>query len=415
MAAEWKAKGNDALKAGEFTVAIENYTNAIELGKDSESIHVFYSNRSAAYLSNGKADEALKDAKKCTSLKPDWAKGHSRKGTALFSLKLMSLAKEAYAKAVELEPSNQTYKDSLARTEKQDRINRGMESGSNTTSSSTPPMPSSSGPAPTTLMELALQDQAATFQFVWRFVMIVCAILYLIPVGFTGAAYRYFFMAAITNSLLGLFKKVGTPQFNAQWASRLAMEPASHACFYSFIWIAARHPHLLAVLPVLLNEIIWFADYAKKLLNVMAPGLLGTAGGLVGMVLPMAINEPEWSTLTETQKWAVANKKLPELSAQVEVAVGFMLILELVTPFSNVLGLGIYWQYLRVRYMIDEHSTGHIRRAFARVNGTIDPYLSKVPGCSFVWGKIKGLCASMVELPKPGESALPSMPKCTIM
>jgi stress-induced-phosphoprotein 1 len=420
MADEAKAAGNEALKAGKFTDAIGHYTKAIELGKDSESLHVYHSNRSGAYLSNGQTDAALKDAKKCTSLKPDWAKGHSRKGTALFKKNMMTLAKEAYEKAVELDPSNQTYKDSLTRAEKQDRVNRGHESGTKSTASSSP-SPASSGPAATTLTELVLQDQSAAFQFVWRFVMIVCVILYFIPLGFTGACYRFFFMAAITNNLLGLFSKLGTPQFNSQWASKLAMEPRSHACFYSFIWVAARHPHMLAVIPVLLNEVLWFADYAKKLLTIASPGLLGTASGLVGSVLPTIINEPEWGTLGEAQKWATANKKLPQLSAQVEVAVGFMLIIELLTPFSNILGLGIYWQYLRVRYMLDDPraqgsaSTGNIRAAFATVNGMIDPFLSKIPGISFVWGKIKGLCASMTTLPAPGESASMLPKGCNIM
>jgi Ca2+-binding EF-hand superfamily protein len=63
--------------------AIDAYTKAIALVED----HIFYSNRSAAYLKKGDAKNALADANSCLELNPDFAKGYSRKGAALHSLK----------------------------------------------------------------------------------------------------------------------------------------------------------------------------------------------------------------------------------------------------------------------------------------------------------------------------------------
>ena len=37
--------------------------------------HTFFSNRSAAYLSMGEAENALADGESCIRVKPDWAKG----------------------------------------------------------------------------------------------------------------------------------------------------------------------------------------------------------------------------------------------------------------------------------------------------------------------------------------------------
>ena len=45
--------------------------------------HVLYSNRSGAYASLKNFDKALEDANKTTEIKPDWAKGWSRKGAAM--------------------------------------------------------------------------------------------------------------------------------------------------------------------------------------------------------------------------------------------------------------------------------------------------------------------------------------------
>ena len=58
----------------------EKFTQAIELEPGN---HVLYSNRSGAYASLKDFDKALEDANKTTELKPDWAKGWGRKGSAL--------------------------------------------------------------------------------------------------------------------------------------------------------------------------------------------------------------------------------------------------------------------------------------------------------------------------------------------
>lgn len=67
-------------QALELTVSREKFTQAIELEPTN---HVLYSNRSGAYASLKKFDQALEDADKIVELKPDWAKGWGRKGTAL--------------------------------------------------------------------------------------------------------------------------------------------------------------------------------------------------------------------------------------------------------------------------------------------------------------------------------------------
>mmetsp|Transcript_10918 Transcript_10918/g.15302 ORF Transcript_10918/g.15302 Transcript_10918/m.15302 type:complete len:604 (+) Transcript_10918:73-1884(+) len=90
---EFKAKGNAALQAGNTTEAIEHYTAAINA---DGSNHVYYSNRSAAYLKKGDAHNALEDANACVSLKSDFAKGYSRKGAALHSLKRYNDSISAY-------------------------------------------------------------------------------------------------------------------------------------------------------------------------------------------------------------------------------------------------------------------------------------------------------------------------------
>jgi tetratricopeptide (TPR) repeat protein len=68
---------------------------------------VYFSNRSAAYANSSKFDEALQDALAVKKLKPGWVKGHARAAAAYMGLELYSEAKEAYEKAVKLEPDDQ--------------------------------------------------------------------------------------------------------------------------------------------------------------------------------------------------------------------------------------------------------------------------------------------------------------------
>ena len=49
---------------------------------------------------------------RCTSLNPNFAKGHSREGTALKMLGKLPEAVQCFQRALSLEPSNESYKSS---------------------------------------------------------------------------------------------------------------------------------------------------------------------------------------------------------------------------------------------------------------------------------------------------------------
>ncbi|EPY50621.1 chaperone activator Sti1 [Schizosaccharomyces cryophilus OY26] len=103
MAEELKAKGNAAFAQKDYKNAIDYFTQAIQL---DGSNHILYSNRSACYASEKNYRSAVEDATKCTNLKPDWAKGWSRKGAALHGLGDLSAAKAAYEEGLKFDPRN---------------------------------------------------------------------------------------------------------------------------------------------------------------------------------------------------------------------------------------------------------------------------------------------------------------------
>jgi len=112
MAEALKAEGNKLLQAGDNEGAVKKYTEAIAIDPKN---HVYFSNRSAAFLKMNKPLEAVEDAVKAIEIKPTWAKGYSRKGAALYSLNRMEEAKICYEEAVKLDPNNASFKAELER------------------------------------------------------------------------------------------------------------------------------------------------------------------------------------------------------------------------------------------------------------------------------------------------------------
>lgn len=104
LAEKAKEEGNVFAKKQQFPEAVKCYSEAI---KRDPSNHLYYSNRSAAYLSLLAYPEALKDANKCLELKPDFVKGYIRKGKAQFAMKEFKSAWETYMKGFELDNNNQ--------------------------------------------------------------------------------------------------------------------------------------------------------------------------------------------------------------------------------------------------------------------------------------------------------------------
>jgi len=126
-AEEWKAKGNQALQAKNTTEAIEMYTKAIN---EDGANHVYFSNRSAAYLQKGDATNALEDANSCIGLNPDFPKGYSRKGAALHALTRFNDSIAAYKAGLEKFPDDKGLTQGLVAVKRQkEGPPRGMPGG----------------------------------------------------------------------------------------------------------------------------------------------------------------------------------------------------------------------------------------------------------------------------------------------
>jgi len=106
-----KQLGDKAFKEGKPEKAIVHYMAALkeDAQGDPELGATLYSNLAAAYAKLEKHEEALQQAKQAIELRPNWAKGHSRKGFSLLSLGRDSEAQASYIRAVQLDPATDGY------------------------------------------------------------------------------------------------------------------------------------------------------------------------------------------------------------------------------------------------------------------------------------------------------------------
>uniref|UniRef100_A0A0G4HAI3 Uncharacterized protein n=1 Tax=Chromera velia CCMP2878 TaxID=1169474 RepID=A0A0G4HAI3_9ALVE len=115
-AAALKEEGNKFLSDGKTEKAIEAYTEAIAL---EPSNHIFWSNRSAAYLKINNGEESLRDAEECIRVSPpEFCKGYSRKATALMLLNRPAEALETCQIGLKADPGNKVLQETLKSSKK---------------------------------------------------------------------------------------------------------------------------------------------------------------------------------------------------------------------------------------------------------------------------------------------------------
>ncbi|CAG9793509.1 unnamed protein product [Diatraea saccharalis] len=105
-----KNEGNELMKTERHREALEKYTRAIELDPRNA---VYFCNRAAAHFKLGENEAAVADCTAALTLQPDYGKAHGRLGLALTALERHREARQAYARAAQLEPDNESYKQNL--------------------------------------------------------------------------------------------------------------------------------------------------------------------------------------------------------------------------------------------------------------------------------------------------------------
>lgn len=110
---DYKTKGNDAFKAKRYQEAIDWYTKAIAMDPNSEASGALYSNRAGSWQNLNNFEKAAADSEQCIRVRPDWLKGHFRKGVAMESMGKYDEAQKALQEALKLSPGNEEVMEKL--------------------------------------------------------------------------------------------------------------------------------------------------------------------------------------------------------------------------------------------------------------------------------------------------------------
>eukprot|EP01041_Mallomonas_annulata_P005140 gene5140-10275_t len=113
LAEEYKNIGNSFYLKKQFKEALEQYSLAIQSQGDN---HIYWSNRSACFLSAGDAHRALRDAEVCRRISPTWSKGCYRLASARFALGLFEDAAVAAFEGCKLDDENEDLKKILRKS-----------------------------------------------------------------------------------------------------------------------------------------------------------------------------------------------------------------------------------------------------------------------------------------------------------
>lgn len=408
---EEKEAGAVAWGQGDFDTAIEKFSNAINAEKSGNNDKTFlktvYSNRSAAYMKTNNKNAALLDADECLKIDSNWSKGFIRKGDALFSMAKYTEAYNAYNSAHRLDSTNEGVKSKCNLAEKAIRDSANAPSPSSTSSTT-----ASSSPT-------YLKSAHAYL----RLFVIVNAVAYFITAFLAPAigrfCYRNFVVASIVDYLVAVYNVHGLPKMSMEYAQRLMLDPSSMYLFLSLLLLMQR-PSMLAMAPILITAIVHSTHYIYSVVERKDPDMLTKVGALVGKYIPPVLQQtPEaWERLTTSAKWRVFDQELVRMACYCEVLQGFAFVVQLVFPSRNFLGTMMWWQYLQMRYMMDQQ--GPIKAAFASVDSNVTRLLSHrfcPRALATGYGYVKTFCANKVKIPEAGQEA-PSMssmiPKCTI-
>ncbi|CEG50332.1 stress-inducible protein [Plasmopara halstedii] len=385
MAAEQaKSRGNRAFAAGLYSDAVACFSEALAIAPTDPNVHVFYSNRSAALLKLDKADKALEDADKCITIKPKWPKGYSRRGAALYALGRYADAYRAYKDGLSHDTSNSGLLEGLKAVEVK-LATQGAGISSSTSSTSSPLSTS-------TIKSFLFGSKRNIFQlyqFILRTMLLLCFINFWIPMLLSSsAAYGNFFKVALVNHTSYLAFTHGAPRWSAAYSQRLLLDPAAQILFFCLVfWVS--DPHGLAMMPVFLLEMVHYFSYVQSLLEVLGLGNLSivtfvTTKALVPLTA-LIISDPSFPALTTHAKWTKLYSRMPQVAANIDLAIGISLIVEMLLPTRNFLLLILYWQVLRVRYMISPQ----LQEAFRMLHASILSAVSH-PRCPSVIGNVYG-------------------------
>mmetsp|Transcript_11020 Transcript_11020/g.16725 ORF Transcript_11020/g.16725 Transcript_11020/m.16725 type:complete len:218 (-) Transcript_11020:93-746(-) len=182
-------------------------------------------------------------------------------------------------------------------------------------------------------------------------------------------------------NLLSLFRKVGMPKMSMEFVQQIAFyEEFSNITYLIAIFMTSGG--IFVYSPLLLSTVLMLAFDFKKMLDSNPNAPVISMGAVKSWVLKGA--DPQLQSTGRIMK------------SDLEVYVGFMLVLMIFVGGSGLMQVIMYWQMMRLRYMMNPCT----QEAFGRFDVTLQGYLNHrfCPGIlRTIYGYVKSMMAGMAD------------------
>ncbi|XP_019092815.1 PREDICTED: uncharacterized protein LOC104765471 [Camelina sativa] len=210
----------------------------------------------------------------------------------------------------------------------------------------------------------SLRWDQQTIQFsvnAWVFVIAVLAVLPLIPKNLSNRAYRLSFMGTACSSLYSLYSLYGRPrEWNMQGLQVYLQSIVAAKDFIYFIYcltLVTSHLCLkFALIPILCRALEQVAKFLRR---------------------NFARSTIYRKYLEDPCVWVESNTTtLNILSSQAEIAIGFLLIISLLSWQRNIIQTFMYWQLLKLMYQAPV-TAGYHQSTWSRIGRTVNPIIQR--------------------------------------
>ncbi|PKA66591.1 hypothetical protein AXF42_Ash003245 [Apostasia shenzhenica] len=195
----------------------------------------------------------------------------------------------------------------------------------------------------------------------WVFFMAMLGILPLVPTSISSRAYRLSLLGNIVSSLYSVYTRAGMPRAWNQpaiqtWLQSVIVTKEFIQFSFSLMFITSQLPFKFALIPVL----CWSIEHVTKFLR---HNFAHTT------FYRKFLDEPcLWVELNTTT--------LGMLSSNVEVALGFLLIISLFSWQRSIIHTFMYWQLLKLMYHVPATAAFH-QGVWSKIGRTTMPYIHR--------------------------------------
>eukprot|EP00467_Chlorarachnion_reptans_P013329 CAMPEP_0114506856 /NCGR_PEP_ID=MMETSP0109-20121206/11673_1 /TAXON_ID=29199 /ORGANISM="Chlorarachnion reptans, Strain CCCM449" /LENGTH=423 /DNA_ID=CAMNT_0001685517 /DNA_START=125 /DNA_END=1396 /DNA_ORIENTATION=+ len=338
----------EAIRSEDFGKAIECYTKALRAeGKEGKNYFKLLANRSSAYFRDGQYRLALKDSEESIKINDSFYMAYSRKGDALSKLDRGEEALKAYQEALN-QAMVQKNVPSIKVSEIQSKVIQleaklGKGPGLPGSTAKRGPKDSKENSGESKNIGKPKIPLLPTIEFSLHCLVLLAGIMYAVR---TQAYYWCVKMGLAANAFLiyrrakraNEFKNLSGLSFGALWPALKSWFPREFIqsqrimLFFPYGVLLISRPMLIGAIPMV----------GRSLLRL--PPLINSIPVLEPLKSPLMI-----------EKVTGKRREIVNALAQFEILAGIYLILMAIAGGGSFLTAIMYWQYLRMCYMIARH------------------------------------------------------------